>query len=195
MRSMYTTARQRKWSHVHWLTAKGGAMWCKDDPNGLFTWPSEGSSDQCHNIAHALDTSQPHTESCSCGGQHIKPCCLPPALVSWIVYPGRLSRTPELLEDLADLFSGVGYYLLLFYILLVAPIDRNIYDVWLRWYNGVREHSGADWKGRGKSALTVWICFSNFFCVLWNLPLLWSWEDGRCCISVKRRPVFRAHAD
>lgn len=43
-----------------------------------------------------------------------------------------------------------------------ASIDRNIYDVWLRGHNGVREHSGADWKGRGKCALKPWIFL--FFC-------------------------------
>lgn len=159
-----TTARQRKWNHAHWLPAEGGASWCKDDPNGLFTWPSEGPSDQCHIIAHSLDTSQPHTGSCSCGTQHIKPSCLAPALVLWIVYPGRLNRTPELLEGLADLLSGTR--LLSLGLLYTLSIDRNIYDVWLRGYNGVREHSGADWKGRGKSALTAWISFSSFLVFL-----------------------------
>lgn len=72
-----------------------------------------------------------------------------------------------------------------------VSIDRNIYDVWLRGDNGVREHSGADWKGRGKlhwNILTMGFLFFSFI-VLRNLPLLWSWEQKGCCISLQRLPV------
>lgn len=50
-----------------------------------------------------------------------------------------------------------------------ASIDRNIYDVWLWGYNGVREHSGAHRKGRGKHAFSPWICSSpssSFFVLI-----------------------------
>lgn len=154
MRAVNTaTARQRTWSHAHSLTAKGVVSCFKDDPTGLFNLPPKAARDQCH----VIDTGHSH---CAVHvAQGIQSCCLPFAPVSWRVYPGRLNRTPEPLE---------GWYSVLSWSLIhpfntAVCIDRNIYDVWLRGYNGVREHNGANWKGRGKCTLKH-ISHVCFFC-------------------------------
>lgn len=157
------TSRQRKRSHVHSLTAKGGVSCFKDDPNGLFNLPSKEARNQCHIIAHSLDTSQSHTGCSSCNTAYK---FLPPSSYSCL-----MKRVSGETEPHPWATGGLGWYsgfrrrlssLGLLYTPLTISIDRDIYDVWLRGDNGVREHSGADWKGRGKR--TMKHIYQGFFC-------------------------------